>query len=299
MIFFCVGTCYVLRWIWCLWCYYIHTGQPSIPTVPVARHIFQAGRCGYTLRVTSQTSLIHYFKLLKNIRMFLYKRRFASRIYRIRVRVVSNIGYNLSSSTRYNTVAHALSILIFQKPHKDIVIILTYCRVTKMNYVKLLWNDNEKFVKSHFTTNRTIGTMILVTVTTQYKVRYKPCMHEKLRDNNYRFIYKQSTCIPTENSRNLATKNRGKLCKIFSDSPVQLSWSRSVRFTKQCTIRYFDSVICYCKFTKDKTKGVAQGQRPPILIPGNFDWACDTYLNNHMMQKPKSCTHDFYCIYYQ
>ena len=104
----------------------------------VARHIFQAGRCGYTLRVTSQTSLIHYFKSLKNIRMFLYKRRFASRIYRIRVRVVSNIGYNLSSSTRYNTVAHALSILIFQKLHKDIVIILTYFRVTKMNSVKLL-----------------------------------------------------------------------------------------------------------------------------------------------------------------
>ena len=27
--------------------------------------------------------------------------------------------------------------------------------------------------------------MILVTVTTQYKVRYKPCMHGNLRDNNY------------------------------------------------------------------------------------------------------------------
>jgi hypothetical protein len=60
---FCVCWSYVLRWIWCLWCYSECASTPgklyrfprrSIPTV--AKLTFQLARCGCTLRVTSQTS---------------------------------------------------------------------------------------------------------------------------------------------------------------------------------------------------------------------------------------------------
>jgi hypothetical protein len=83
---FCVCWCYVIRWIWCLWCYSECASTPgnlkslpdhggnqtrdalptelrgliipkvagSIPTV--ARQTFQFARCGCTRGVTSQTS---------------------------------------------------------------------------------------------------------------------------------------------------------------------------------------------------------------------------------------------------
>jgi hypothetical protein len=58
MIFLC--WCYVLRWIWCLWCYssgvYISTpGKLEKYACPPWPGIFfKLARCGYTLRVTSQ-----------------------------------------------------------------------------------------------------------------------------------------------------------------------------------------------------------------------------------------------------